>query len=166
MTGISGYEDGDIKQKRIKYTPPPLANPGNVIKIGGMTAGAKDDMPHASHGGRSGEVLPDGSIRRRDGTIYTGPEAPNPGNVLKVAVGGGKMGSKIAHENEAPFPEALVEPFVKCFCPPDGIVCDPMMGSGTTLAVAHKCGRGAVGMDIRPSQVLLTARRLKSIGAL
>jgi hypothetical protein len=118
MTGTRGYKDGDAETKRIKYKPPLKANPGNVVRVGGMTAGAKDDMPHASHGGRSGTVLPDGSIKRKDGTIYTGPSAPNPGNVIKASVGGGKMGCPLAHKTEAPFPESLVEPFVLCFCPP------------------------------------------------
>ena len=70
------------------------------------------------------------------------------------------MGHSLAHENEAPFPESLVEPFVRCFCPPDGVVLDPFCGSGTTLAVALRLGRGAIGVDIRESQIELTKRRL------
>jgi len=84
----------------------------------------------------------------------------NPGDVLKCSAGGGQMGNKLCHENEAPFPEALVEPFVKCFCPPDGTVLDPMCGSGTTLAVAQRLGRNAIGYDIRESQVELSRLRV------
>lgn len=65
----------------------------------------------------------------------------------------------LAHENEAPFPESLVEPFIKCYCPPGGVVLDPFCGSGTTLSVAKRLDRNSIGMDIRESQVLLTLRR-------
>lgn len=85
------------------------------------------------------------------------------GDVLKCNVGGGLMGSPIAHENEAPFPESLVEPFVRCFCPPDGIVLDPFSGSGTTAKVALKWGRQAIGIDIRASEVEKTQRRVKEV---
>ncbi len=70
------------------------------------------------------------------------------------------MGNDLAHETEAPFPESLVEPYVRCFCPPTGLVLDPMCGSGTTLAVAKRWGRNALGMDVRESQVALSKRRI------
>lgn len=89
---------------------------------------------------------------------YKPPTIANPGNIVRCS--GGHLGSPLAHENEAPFPEALAEFFVKSFCPPDGIVLDPFCGSGTTLAVAARCGRLWAGIDVRESQIELTARRL------
>lgn len=94
---------------------------------------------------------------------YVPPDKANPGNVIECAVGGGKMGSKMAHENEAPFPEELAEFFIRSFCPPDGIVLDPFCGSGTTLAVAKKFGRDAIGIDIRQDQCDLSERRVNSL---
>lgn len=94
---------------------------------------------------------------------YKHPEKANPGNVIRCKVGGGLMGSDLAHENEAPFPESLVEPFVLSFCPPDGTVLDPFCGSGTTLAVAAKHGRKFMGCDLRPSQVAIASRRLSEV---
>ena len=85
------------------------------------------------------------------------------GNLVTCSVGGGRMGSALAHENEAPFPESLVDVFVRSFCPPGGLVLDPFMGSGTTLAVALKNGRKAMGIDLRDSQVDLTRRRLEQV---
>ena len=70
------------------------------------------------------------------------------------------MGSPLAHENEAPFPEELAEFFVKSFAPENGIVCDPFSGSGTTAAVAMKWGRRAIACDLRQSQVELSRRRI------
>lgn len=92
--------------------------------------------------------------------VYLEPVLANPGNVIKCKVGGGQMGSKLTHENEAPFPEALAEFFVRSFCPPGGIVLDTFSGSGTTAAVAVMNGRNAIATDIRESQCELTRRRV------
>lgn len=73
------------------------------------------------------------------------------------------MGSKLAHENEAPFPEKLAEFFIKSFCPPGGTVLDPFCGSGTVAAVAERLGRNSIGYDIRESQIELTKRRLTEV---
>lgn len=103
---------------------------------------------------------PGNVVQRR----YTAEEVAEilgePTDVIDCNVGGGQMGSPLCHENEAPFPEDLVEPFVRCFCPPGGLVIDPFCGSGTTLAVALKWGRRALGCDLRDSQVELTRRRV------
>lgn len=110
-----------------------------------------------------------GSIgcRRRNGEReqqeYVPPVKANPGNVIKCNVGKGHMGHDLAHENEAPFPEALAEFFIRSFCPPDGIVLDPFSGSGTTAAAAHKVGRQWMGIDIRQSQIDLGNKRMMQI---
>lgn len=80
---------------------------------------------------------------------YDPPSLANAGNVIKTIVGGGVMGSRLCHENEAPFPEALIDPFIRCFCPPDGIVLDCFAGSGTTASVAKQNGRNSISIDIR-----------------
>jgi hypothetical protein len=78
-----------------------------------------------------------------------------------ASVGGGLMGHPLAHENEAPFPEALAEWFLKSLCPPGGIVLDPFSGSGTTVSVADRLGRHGIGLDIRHDQALIARRRLE-----
>jgi DNA modification methylase len=85
------------------------------------------------------------------------------GNLLRVPVGGGRMGHPLAHETEAPFPEGVVEPFIRTLCPPGGRVLDVFSGSGTTVAVAEKLGRVGYGVDIRESQCRLGERRLADI---
>ena len=100
----------------------------------------------------------DGTMRTK---LYRPPEKSNPGNVIDCGVvGGGHLGSDLAHENEAPFPLKLAEFFVRSFCPPGGLVLDPFCGSGTTAHAAVIHGRRFVGCDVRESQVELTARRL------
>ena len=104
--------------------------------------------------------------KRRKGSDYpTHKIRKRPSNVFRVTVGGGHMGHKLACKNEAPFPEKIVEPFVKVLCPPGGTVLDPFMGSGTTLAVALANGRKAIGIDARVSQIELTKRRLSGASA-
>jgi hypothetical protein len=91
------------------------------------------------------------------------PDRANPGSVISCVVGGGKMGHSLAHDTEAPFPLTLAEFFVKSFCPPGGVVCDPFVGSGTTAHAALLHGRKFVGGDVRESQVELTRRRLADV---
>lgn len=104
--------------------------------------------------------MPNGEM---DDQHYVPPELANPGNVVSGQVGKGHMGSDFAHENEAPFPEWLVERFMLWFCPPGGTALDPFCGSGTTLAVAAKHNRKGIGIDARQSQVDLTNRRLETV---
>ena len=127
--------------------------------------------PKYPPGGAPSHRMPNGArinkSRRRRGDgyetqTYKPPKRANPGNVIKCHVGGGHLGSKLAHENEAPFPESLAEFFIRSFCPPDGTVLDPFSGSGTTAAVAKRLGRKFIASDIRESQVELTQRRLEA----
>jgi len=133
--------------------------------------------PKFAPGGQPTHRLPNGrrvdlvhTKRTKNGVAvqgYTAPKVANPGNVVECRVGGGNIGHKLAHENEAPFPLALAEFFVRSFCPPwdgeRGIVCDPFCGSGTTGHAALKWGRAAELFDIRESQVELTKRRMSSV---
>jgi hypothetical protein len=101
--------------------------------------------------------------RDRHGAKQVGYDAPviaNPGNMIHTMVGGGTLGSELAHLSEAPFPESLVEFFVRSFAPPSGLILDPFSGSGTSAAVAVKNDRRAIGLDLRRSQSELGHRRI------
>lgn len=87
----------------------------------------------------------------------------NPGNLIRCNVGGNQMGHKLAHENEAPFPEKVPEFFIRSCCPPGGTVLDPFCGSGTTILAALKHGRNAIGIDIRQNQIDITTRRIRDV---
>ena len=63
----------------------------------------------------------------------------------------------------ATFPEALVEPCILAGCPSGGTVLDPFAGSGTTLVVAQKLGRKAIGTDINPEYLKLAAARVTAV---
>lgn len=94
-----------------------------------------------------------------DAQYYIPPALANPGNVFRCEVGGGVMGNRLCHENEAPFPEKLAEIFVRSCCPPEGWCLDPFSGSGTTAAVCQQWGRNCIGVDLRESQTELGRRR-------
>jgi DNA modification methylase len=117
--------------------------------------------PKYKTGGRFRQRTVNG--RRRLGNEYPTNRLARPRDVFRVTVGGGHLGSKLAHDNEAPFPEGIVDPFVKVLCPQDGIVLDPFCGSGTTLAVAQKLGRRWIGFDVRQSQAELSRQRITEV---
>lgn len=114
--------------------------------------------PKFTNGGRFRQRTSTGE--RRLGSEYPQGKVTRPRDVLRVLVGGGHIGNAIACEGEAPYPEALVEPFVLALTNIGDTVFDPFMGTGTTLAVADRHGRNGIGIDIRESQVQLTRRRV------
>ncbi len=133
----------------------------------GKNGELKHSKPKPSHEFTTKQELREGGMRRTNGKrrqhgYNLAPAIANPGNVIKCTVGGGAMGSPLAHENEAPFPESLAEFFVKSFCPPNGIALDIFSGSGTLAAAALKNGRQFIGIDIRQSQVDLANRRIEA----
>jgi hypothetical protein len=113
-----------------------------------------------TRGGRLRQRTTDG--QRRLGSAYPQNKLARPRDVFRVTVGGGHLSSELAHENEAPYPEQLVEPFVRVLTNPGDIVCDPFSGSGTTGAVALRHGRRFLGCDSRQSQVDLSRVRLRT----
>lgn len=80
-------------------------------------------------------------------------------DVRQLKVGGGLMGSVVAHESEAPFPETLIRFFIVSYCPPGGTVLDPFVGSGTSVSVAIQENRNAIGIDIRDGKGGLASAR-------
>lgn len=163
--------------------PPKYAAGGEMShRTGGRVrnqwGGSEKSMSHttkngdkASHG-RPSHVFSTGDARvnrrmhRPDGSVdeqaYSPPVLANPGNVLATgAAGGGHLGHALAHENEAPFPEALAEFFVRSLCQPGGLILDPFSGSGTTASVALRFGREAIGMDLRQSQARIARQRIE-----
>jgi site-specific DNA-methyltransferase (adenine-specific) len=91
------------------------------------------------------------------------PEIANPGNLIDASVGGGHLGSPLAHENDAPYPEKIPAWFIRSHCPPAGLVFDPFSGSGTTAAAALSEGRRYLASDLRQSQCELTRRRVATV---
>jgi site-specific DNA-methyltransferase (adenine-specific)/site-specific DNA-methyltransferase (cytosine-N4-specific) len=62
--------------------------------------------------------------------------------------------------HSAAFPEALPEWFIKLFSKEGDVILDPFMGSGTTLHVARKLNRRAIGIDIMPEYFEMVENQL------
>ena len=85
-------------------------------------------------------------------------EGANERNIRNVwAIGTGQFEGS----HYAVFPPQLVIPCVKAGCPPDGIVLDPFMGSGTTAQVAQDYGRQWLGFDLDKRNLELVNRRTR-----
>ena len=111
------------------------------------TAGGQPSM-RGRDGMRATEKKAKSSKRKK----YVPPAISNPGNVIRVPVGGGKMGNKLAHSGEAPMAMGVAERFVRWFCRPGGVVIDPCCGTGTTIHAAVAAGRRGFGCDMRKSR--------------
>ena len=57
-------------------------------------------------------------------------------------------------------PEKLIAKLILASCPPDGLVFDPFLGSGTTSVVAKKLGRKYIGIELNEEYCLLAEKRL------
>lgn len=133
----------------------PWGKRGRGNNLAGRNKDGSKKLGRCTRGKKNGDTIQEDK--------YSPPKLANPGNLIKVKVGGGLMGHKLAHENEAPFPQDLAEWFIRGWCPPGGTVLDPFSGSGTTVAAAMALGRRGVGADIRLSQCELGRRRCGEI---
>ena len=70
-------------------------------------------------------------------------------------------GTRLKHKHPATFPDKLPEDIISCFCPPKGIVLDPMCGSGTTLIAAKKMDKNYIGIDIAAEYCKLSQQRIE-----
>ncbi|MBI5359362.1 MAG: site-specific DNA-methyltransferase [Planctomycetes bacterium] len=75
---------------------------------------------------------------------WVGRNKAYPTNVLHLAT---ECGNK---KHSAAFPEELPEWFIKLFTKENDTVLDPFMGSGTTLLIANRLRRNAIGIDVVP----------------
>jgi DNA modification methylase len=61
-------------------------------------------------------------------------------------------------------PEKLLERIIKASSNPMDIVLDPMCGTGTAIAVAHKLGRRWIGIDVSPTACRIMVKRMRGLG--
>jgi len=80
-----------------------------------------------------------------------------PSNVLHLAT---ECGNK---NHSAAFPEELPEWFIKLFTKENDTVLDPFMGSGTTIVVANRMKRNAVGIEIKSEYYEMVKKRVQSM---
>lgn len=84
------------------------------------------------------------------------PRGPIGGTVFEHARNIGA--ERVDHPSQKP--EALIAYLVALACPPGGTIVDPYCGSGTTIVVALRGGRSAIGFDQSAEYVEMATRRV------
>lgn len=115
----------------------------------------------SKHGGK---VMTGSGNRRTDGkTNSTVRREINSkkcrGTVWNYLMAGDKDALKRKHP--APFPDAIPNDVIQCFCPEGGVVLDPFLGCGSTAVAAKKLGRHFIGFDISEEYCELARKRLE-----
>ncbi len=71
--------------------------------------------------------------------------------------------SKFRGAHFAVFPESLVRTCLLASCPPQGLVLDPFLGSGTTAVVAQALGHSYLGIDVAAEYCEIARERLRQV---
>lgn len=145
------YDYGGLDSKEGKHYAKGGKNPGDVVRIA-QEKGRPLAPPHHAKRTRPSDI---------DRMVYSGgyyhPKGKNPGDYWSLPT----KPFKGAHF--AVYPEGICILPIKSSSPPNGIVLDPMVGSGTTCVVAKKLGRNFIGIDINPEYCELARKRLNAI---
>lgn len=128
----SGWEPLHVFQR-----PGPSSFDVRAFMIPSTNPGGKHRKGRFRSGDLSGSELTD-EVR-----VYA--ETKSLTTLLQLGGVGGRV-TDAAHP--APFPAWLADPFVLCYAPVGGLVCDPFVGSGTVAVSAVKAGRRFVGGDL------------------
>jgi DNA modification methylase len=112
----------------------------------------------------AGKTMTGCATRKTDGVTLKSKEVvinamKCPGTIWDYANGGDK--NKLKRKHPAVFPDKIPYDLIQVFCPENGLVLDPMCGSGSTLVQASKLNRRFIGIDIETEYIHLTQQRLK-----
>jgi len=87
----------------------------------------------------------------------------NPKDLWSVSRLHREHAERVDHPTQKPL--EIIERMVKASCPPDGVVMDLFMGSGTTAVAARRCGRHFVGFELNPDYCDIARQRLAALDA-
>jgi site-specific DNA-methyltransferase (adenine-specific) len=115
-----------------------------------------------------GKTLTGGATRLTNGeTLKARPIKINPmkcrGTIWEYLTAGD--GTRLKHQHPATFPDKLPLDVIQCFCPPNGVVLDPFIGSGTTAVAAKKLDRSYIGIDISKGYCDIAKERISLEGS-
>lgn len=102
----------------------------------------------------------DGKRKRSSSTASESPGVPM-GDVWDIGIIAPVAKERTGYPTQKP--EALLERLILSLTNPGELVLDPYAGSGTTLAVASRLGRGSIGIDRSPVAIRTAAKRLEAI---
>jgi site-specific DNA-methyltransferase (adenine-specific) len=103
----------------------------------------------------------DGRRTRSSTTAEASPGAPL-GDVWDIGIIAPMSRERTGYPTQKP--EALLERLIQACTEPGDLVLDPYLGSATTLAVAARLGRTAVGIDESKVAIKVAASRLEALG--
>jgi DNA modification methylase len=112
--------------------------------------------------GRQRAVFDEQGRRRRSSTTEAESPGTPLGDVWTIGIVAPVARERTGYPTQKP--EALIERLLLACTDPGDFVLDPYVGSGTTLAVSHRLGRAAVGIDASPGAIEVTLRRLEAAG--
>ena len=92
------------------------------------------------------------------GQFSSNPRGKNPGDVWDIPIVKASSVEKTQHPCQ--FPIGLVQGLVKALSPPDGLVLDPFLGSGSTGAAAAVEGRRFAGAEVDVGYHRLSMERI------
>jgi site-specific DNA-methyltransferase (adenine-specific) len=104
-------------------------------------------------------VVENGKRKRSSVTDEPSPGVPM-GDVWDIGIVAPVAKERTGYPTQKP--EALLERLILATTNPGDLVIDPYCGSGTTLAVAQRLGRLAIGIDRNPQAVAVTRKRLEA----
>ena len=106
-------------------------------------------LKNLSTADRSRQTSKGGSGFGRKAENWVGTTLVYPTNVLHLAT------ECQNRSHPAAFPQALPEWFIRLFTVEHALVLDPFAGSGTTVSVAHRLNRRALGIELIPEYATL-----------
>lgn len=113
----------------------------------------------AAWGAGKQRAMVDGSGRRRRSVTTDEPSKGTPlGDVWDVGILAPSSKERTGYPTQKP--EALLERLILALTDPGDVVLDPYCGSGTSLAVAQRLGREAIGIDQSWAAIATAAERL------
>ncbi len=118
---------------------------------------AKGRLKNLSDTDKVRDTAKNGSGFGKNISNWVGKETVYPTNVLHFAT---ECNNK---NHPAAFPENLPEWFIKLFTEENDTVLDPFAGSGTTLSVAQRMNRNAIGIEILPEYYNTIHKELEQI---
>jgi site-specific DNA-methyltransferase (adenine-specific) len=85
----------------------------------------------------------------------------NPKDLWSVSRLHREHAERVDHPTQKPL--EIIERMLKASCPPDGVVLDPFMGSGTTALAARRLGRRFTGFELNPAYCEVIGQRLAAL---
>lgn len=106
--------------------------------------------------------------QKKNGKLKCNPLGKNPTDVWSIpkVTSGRNRSSRERTPHPAQFPEAVIERVVKASSNLGELVLDPFVGSGTSVLVAHRLGRSALGFEIRSDYLDIAVERIEKSKAL